>query len=131
MGMMLRRYHHKGTEGITTSADLGASGDTQESKRPSNSASKAEWVAFAEGLGLDVTGQTVAQIQDAVDVHETEGEALVKDGAEDVQETTAEQVAEAEAAGVDTSGPSEDEIRAQEAEGAPDPGAMNPDLNEK
>lgn len=131
MGMLLRRYHHKGTKGITTSADLGATGEAPEVKRPAKSASKAEWQAYGESLGLDVTGQTVAQIQEAVEAHEAEAEALVKSGAEEVQETTAEQIAEAEASGVDTSGPSEDEIKAQEAAGAPEPGATNPDLTEK
>jgi hypothetical protein len=129
MGMMLRRYHHKGTKGITTSADVGAQnpGAAEAGTKPGAKANKGAWVTYAEGLGLDVTGLTVAKIQSAVSDHEASQEALVKEGAADVQETTEEQIAEAEASGVDVSGPSEDEIKAQEAAGAPDPGATNPD----
>ena len=135
MGMLLRRYHHKGTAGITTSEDLGAahpaSGSDEGAKKPGAQAAKAVWQDYAQGLGLDVTGKTVAQIQEAVSEHEAAQADVVKEGAEPVQETTGEQISEAEEAGVDVTPPTADEIEAQEAAGAPDPGATNPDLTEK
>lgn len=128
MGMMLRRYHHKGTKGITTSTDLGTTGTAEAgSTKPDAKAAKTLWISYAEGLGLDGSG-TVAQIQERVSAHETAQADLVKEGAEDAQEETQEEISEAADAGVDVSGPSEDEVAAQEAAGAPEPGATNPEV---
>jgi len=66
-------------------ADLWCLADTDTLPRPSESASKADWVAFAEHLGIEVvSGMTRSDIIDATKPAEVEGNGVLGMGADGI-----------------------------------------------